>query len=298
MKLIRCGPPGQETPGIELQDGTRLDASALTQDFDENFLGDAGISILEAWVRHRRAGAPKLDPQARLGAPIARPSKIVCIGLNFRDHAEESGIPLPTEPVIFLKSTTALAGPNDDVVIPCGATKLDWEVELAVVIGRTAARVARDEALHHIAGYVLHNDYSERGFQLERGGQWVKGKSADTFAPVGPFLVTPDEIRDPQRLAMWLTVNGTCRQKSTTANMVFDVATLVSYVSQFMTLLPGDVISTGTPAGVALGMKPHPQYLLPGTSSNSESKGLADRASTLLRSEEGAGRPGAATPNL
>jgi 2-keto-4-pentenoate hydratase/2-oxohepta-3-ene-1,7-dioic acid hydratase in catechol pathway len=188
----------------------------------------------------------------------------VCVGLNFRDHAEESGMPLPAEPLIFFKSSTALAGPNDDVVIPRGAAKLDWEVELAVVIGRRAAYVSERDATHHVAGYVLHNDYSERAFQLERGGQWVKGKSADTFAPIGPFLATPDELPNPHRLDMWLTVNGETRQKSTTANMIFDVPALVSYVSGFMTLLPGDVISTGTPAGVGLGMKPEPRYLQPG----------------------------------
>ena len=264
MKLIRCGPPGRETPGVELPDGTRLDASALTDDFNENFFGDDGVLALEAWVRHRRAHPAQLDPADRLGPPIARPSKIVCIGLNYRDHAEESGLALPAEPVIFFKSTTALGGPDDDVVIPRGGTKLDWEVELAVVIGRRASGIAPAAAAQYIAGYALHNDYSERSFQLERGGQWVKGKSADTFAPLGPFLATPDEIADPRRLAMWLTVNGTVRQKSSTANMVFDVCALVSYVSEFMTLLPGDVISTGTPAGVGLGMKPEPRYLEPG----------------------------------
>jgi 2-keto-4-pentenoate hydratase/2-oxohepta-3-ene-1,7-dioic acid hydratase in catechol pathway len=264
MRLIRCGPPGQEIPGVELADGTRLDASSLTNDFDERFLAEDGLAILEAWLRNRGPKRRTLDPAARLGPPIARPSKIVCVGLNFRDHAEESGMALPAEPVIFFKSTSALAGPNDEVLIPRGGTKLDWEVELAVVIGRRASGVAVDEAADYVAGYVLHNDYSERAFQLERGGQWVKGKSADTFAPLGPFLATRDEIPDPQRLAMWLRVNGQTRQKGTTANMVFGVESLVSYISGFMTLLPGDVISTGTPAGVALGMKPEPRYLQPG----------------------------------
>ena len=264
MRLIRCGPPGHETPGIELPDGTRLDASSLTGDFDESFLADEGVAALQSWARSRGPRARTLDRTARLGAPIARPSKIVCIGLNFRDHAEESGMPLPPEPVVFFKSTTALAGPDDDVRIPRGGTKLDWEVELAVVIGRRTSGVSRQKAPEAIAGYVLHNDYSERAFQLERGGQWVKGKSADTFAPMGPFLATTDEIADPHKLAMWLTVNGETRQNGTTANMVFGVPTLVSYVSEFMTLLPGDVISTGTPAGVGLGMKPAPQYLRPG----------------------------------
>jgi 2-keto-4-pentenoate hydratase/2-oxohepta-3-ene-1,7-dioic acid hydratase in catechol pathway len=198
-----------------------------------------------------------------LGSPICRPSKIVCIGLNFRDHAAESKMELPKEPVIFFKSTTSLAGPNDALVIPKNGKKVDWEVELAVVIGKRALYVPRERALDFVAGYVLHNDYSERSFQFDRGGQWVKGKSADTFAPLGPFLATPDEIRNVGGLSMWLKVNGELRQDSSTANMIFDVATLVSHVSEFMTLLPGDVISTGTPAGVGLGMKP-PQYLKAG----------------------------------
>ena len=264
MRLIRCGAPGHEVPGVELPDGTRLDASTIVDDFDEQFLAEDGVAILDAWVRNRGPKRAKLDPAGRLGPPIARPSKIVCVGLNFRDHAAESGMPLPPEPVIFFKSTTAITGPNDDVVIPPGGTKLDWEVELAIVIGRRASTVPVQDATEYIAGYVLHNDYSERAFQLERGGQWAKGKSADTFAPLGPFLVTRDEVPDPQRLGMWLKVNGQIRQNGTTENMVFDVPTLVSYISSFMTLLPGDVISTGTPAGVGLGMKPEPRYLQPG----------------------------------
>jgi 2-keto-4-pentenoate hydratase/2-oxohepta-3-ene-1,7-dioic acid hydratase in catechol pathway len=249
---------------VLLDDGRRVDVSDVTTEFDEAFFGGDGLTELDAWLDRRGASAPLLDPDSRLGAPVARPSKIVCIGLNFRDHAAESGLPLPTEPVIFFKSTTALAGPNDDVVIPKGGTKLDWEVELAVVIGRRASYVPLDRALEHVAGYALHNDYSERSFQLERGGQWVKGKSADTFAPLGPFLATRDELADAGQLDMWLTVNGAGVQDSTTANMLFGVAHLVSYVSEFMTLLPGDVISTGTPAGVGLGMKPEPRYLRPG----------------------------------
>jgi 2-keto-4-pentenoate hydratase/2-oxohepta-3-ene-1,7-dioic acid hydratase in catechol pathway len=189
-------------------------------------------------------------PTCQAAPPIVRPSKIVCIGLNFHDHAAESGMAAPAEPVIFFKATTALCGPDDPVVVPRNGTKLDWEVELAVVIGRKAQYVAREQAAEFVAGYALHNDYSERTFQLERGGQWVKGKSADTFAPIGPFLATRDDVPDPGRLNMWLTVNGEVRQKGTTANMIFNVPTLVSYVSEFMTLLPGDVISTGTPAGV------------------------------------------------
>src|SRR5262249_1940273 len=199
-----------------------------------------------------------------LGPPICRPSKIVCIGLNFRDHAAESGMDLPKEPVIFFKASSSLAGPNDPLIIPRHSRKVDWEVELAVVIGARAKYVTPEQAPQHIAGFVLHNDYSEREFQLERGGQWVKGKSADSFAPLGPFLVATDEIGDGSALGMWLTVNDVTRQKSSTSNMVFSVAQLVSYVSEFMTLLPGDVISTGTPAGVGLGMKPAPVYIKAG----------------------------------
>jgi 2,4-diketo-3-deoxy-L-fuconate hydrolase len=264
MKLIRFGEAGRERPGVICLDGRRVDVSACARDYDEAFFESDGIARLRAWLAWHEASAPEVAADVRLGPPIARPSKIVCIGLNFRDHAAESAMEIPREPVIFFKATTSLAGPNDCVAIPRGGSKLDWEVELAVVIGRTARYVAREQASHVVAGYALHNDYSERTFQLERGGQWVKGKSADTFAPLGPFLVTCDELPDTRRLDMWLDVNGEPRQRSSTANMIFDVATLVSYVSSFMTLLPGDVISTGTPAGVALGMRPAPVYLKPG----------------------------------
>lgn len=264
MKLIRFGEAGRERPGVLLDDGTRIDASAVCRDYDEAFLAESGIDRLATWLAGDGRSAPRVGANVRLGSPIPRPSKIVCIGLNFHDHAAESGMAVPAEPVIFFKATTALCGPNDPVMIPKNGSKLDWEVELAIVIGRTTRYVSRDEAPQHIAGYALHNDYSERSFQLERGGQWVKGKSADTFAPLGPYLATRDEIPEPGRLNMWLTVNGDVRQRSSTANMIFDVPTLVSYVSEFMTLLPGDIISTGTPAGVGLGMKPSPQYLQPG----------------------------------
>ncbi len=264
MKLIRFGEPGQERPGLQLPNGERVDASAFGRDYDERFFGGGGLRALREWSTHEAAGAPRVPAATRLGPPICRPSKIVCIGVNFRDHAAESGAATPSEPVIFFKATSSMVGPDDPLVVPRNASKLDWEVELAVVIERTTSYVTPEQAGDHIAGYVLHNDYSERAFQLERGGQWVKGKSADSFAPLGPYLATPDEIPDPGRLRMWLSVNGTMRQNSTTANMIFSVPTLVSYVSQFMTLLPGDVISTGTPAGVALGMKPAPVYLKPG----------------------------------
>ena len=263
MKLIRMGEIGQEGPGVLLEDGTRLDVSGFGADYDEAFFAGGGIGRLRNWVAAQGGSAPRVSSAVRLGAPICRPSKIVCIGLNFRDHAEESGMEIPKEPVIFFKATSALAGPNDAVVIPKNATKVDWEVELAIVMEKKASYVSGENALEYVAGFALHNDYSERGFQLERGGQWVKGKSADTFAPLGPFLATKEEIRDFNQLGMWLKVNGEFRQRGSTSKMICDVPGLVAYVSEFMTLLPGDVISTGTPPGVGLGMKP-PQYLKAG----------------------------------
>lgn len=256
MKLIRFGPAGAERPGLQLPDGRRIDASAFGEDYGEHFLGGDGLERLARWMASESARAPVVAADVRLGPPITRPSKIVCVGLNYRDHAKESGMAVPAEPVLFFKSTTALVGPNDDVIIPKGSTKTDWEVELAIVIGKRASYVPEADAMQHVAGYVLHNDYSERVFQLERGGQWVKGKSCDTFAPLGPFLATPDEIGDVHDLRLWLTVNGETKQDGSTRDLVFGVPTLVSYISQFMTLLPGDVISTGTPAGVAMGHKP------------------------------------------
>jgi 2-keto-4-pentenoate hydratase/2-oxohepta-3-ene-1,7-dioic acid hydratase in catechol pathway len=256
MKLFRFGPPGREKPGVILEDGTRIDCSRFEADWNEEFFGGEGVRKLRSWLGPNLVHCPRLDKFQRLGPCIARPSKIICIGLNFVDHARETKAKIPEEPVIFFKSTTALSGPEDDVLIPRGGSKLDWEVELGVVIEKTARHVSESRALEHVAGYVLHNDYSERAFQLERGGQWVKGKSCDTFAPVGPWLATSDEVPDPQNLKMWLRVNGEMRQASNTANMIFGVAKLVSYVSQFMTLLPGDLISTGTPAGVGLGFDP------------------------------------------
>ena len=263
MKLIRFGEQGSEKPGVQLADGNRLDASGAGWDYDEKFFAGEGLERLRRWLAENEKLAPRVSAATRLGSPVCRPSKIVCIGLNFRDHATESGQVAPKEPVVFFKATTSLGGPNDPVMIPRNAEKLDWEVELAVVIGKRASYVAKECALEFVAGYALHNDYSERSFQLERGGQWVKGKSADTFAPLGPFVATRDELPNAGSLGMWLKVNGETRQRGNTANMIFDVATLVSYVSEFMTLLPGDVISTGTPAGVGLGIKP-PQYLRAG----------------------------------
>ncbi len=263
MKLIRHGKPNQEKPGIQIPNGTRLDVSAFGQDFDEKFFENDGLNKLADWLLSHQSQCPIVSPKTRLGAPIGRPSKIICIGLNYSDHARESGMTLPTEPILFFKSTTAVCGPDDNVIIPKNSEKTDWEVELAVVIGKKASYVEEANAMDFVAGYVLHNDISERAFQLERQGQWVKGKSADTFAPLGPFLATKDEIPNPHNLSVWLKVNGERLQYSNTSNLVFNIPHLVSYISQFMTLLPGDVISTGTPAGVGLGLNP-PRYLKSG----------------------------------
>lgn len=263
MKLIRYGEPGEEKPGLQLEDGTRVEIPPSFGDYDEAFFEDDGIAKLHEWAKGSAIAAPEIDPEIRLGPPSCRPSKIICVGLNYSDHAEESGMEPPSEPVLFFKATTAYQGPNDPLVIPKGSVKTDWEVELGVVIGKRAKKVAKEDALSHVAGYVLHNDYSEREWQLEKQGQWVKGKSADTFAPCGPWIATTDEIKDPGKLRLWLKVNGELKQDGHTKNLIFDVPTIVSYISQFMTLLPGDIISTGTPAGVGFGFKP-PQFLKPG----------------------------------
>jgi 2-keto-4-pentenoate hydratase/2-oxohepta-3-ene-1,7-dioic acid hydratase in catechol pathway len=263
MKLIRFGNPGQEKPGLLLDDGRRIDASGFGEDYNEAFFGGDGLERLAAWAAANAASAPVVDSSVRLGPPLTRPSKIVCIGLNYADHAKESGADIPKEPILFFKATSAIVGPNDPLIIPKGSVKTDWEVELAFVIGKKASYVSEENAFDHVAGYVLHNDYSEREWQLERGGQWVKGKSCDTYAPIGPFIATRDEIPDPQNLKLWLKLNGELIQNSSTQQMIFSIRTLVSYVSQFMTLLPGDVITTGTPPGVGLGFKP-PKFLQPG----------------------------------
>jgi 2,4-didehydro-3-deoxy-L-rhamnonate hydrolase len=264
MKLIRFGKSGQEKPGVELPDGKRIDTSAFGEDYTEQFLTNDGIARLAAWLKTNQSACPAVDPAERLGAPLARPSKIVCIGLNYVDHAKETNAAIPAEPIVFFKSTTAMCGPNDQLVIPKNSTKTDWEVELAVVIGKKASYVEEKDAMDYIAGYMLHNDYSERAFQLERNGQWVKGKSCDTFAPLGPWLATKDEIADIHNVRLWLTVNGKTMQDGNTSNLIFKLPFLISYLSQFMTLLPGDIISTGTPAGVGLGQKPEPFYIKPG----------------------------------
>jgi 2,4-diketo-3-deoxy-L-fuconate hydrolase len=262
MLLIRHGAPERESAGIVL-DGKYYDTSGFGEDYNEQFFATGGLERLKTYVQANRNSLKPLAANARLGSPIARPSKIVCIGLNYVDHAKETNTTPPPEPVIFMKSTTALVGPNDNIVIPKDSKKTDWEVELALVIGKKASYVEEKDALNYVAGYCLHNDVSEREFQIERSGTWDKGKGCDTFAPMGPWLATADEIKDVHNLRLWLTVNGKKMQDGTTANLIFSIPFLIAYTSRFMTLLPGDVISTGTPAGVGLGMKPN-VYLQPG----------------------------------
>ena len=262
MKLIRFGEIGKEKPGVLIRE-KRFDVSSIVTDYNEAFFENDGLEKLKNALELNPA-LPEVDASVRLGSPVARPSKIICIGLNYVDHCHETNAPIPTEPIIFFKSTTALCGPNDDVIIPKNSQKTDWEIELAFVIGKKASYVEEAEALDYVAGYCLHNDYSERAFQIEMGGQWAKGKGCDTFAPLGPFLATQDEIADVNNLSMWLTVNGKTFQNSNTSNLVFKIPFLVHYLSQFMTLLPGDVISTGTPPGVGLGIKPEPIFMKAG----------------------------------
>lgn len=263
MKLIRFGESGKEHPGVQLESGQRLDVSGFGRDYDEDFFGGNGLEELKEWLVSNSGSCPTISKDIRLGAPLCRPSKIICIGLNYAKHAAESGMQIPKEPVIFFKATSAIVGPNDNVIIPKNSKKTDWEVELAVVIGKKASYVSEVDAMNHVAGYVLHNDYSEREFQIERSGQWVKGKSCDTFAPLGPFIATKEEVADPHNLNLWLKVNGVKLQDSNTSDFVFNIPKSISYISQFMTLLPGDIISTGTPSGVGLGFDP-PRYLKPG----------------------------------
>ena len=272
MKLIRFGEFNKEKTGIILNDSF-YDTTAFGEDYNERFFETDGLNRLKNFIENNKNMLPEVSGEVRLGSPVTRPSKIICIGLNYADHAKETKANIPTEPIIFFKSTTALIGPNDDVIIPKDSKKTDWEVELAVVISTKAAYVEESEALDYVAGYCLHNDLSERAFQMERNGQWVKGKSCDTFAPLGPYLATPDELSDVNNLRLWLTVNDITMQNGSTANLIFKIPFIVSYVSQFMTLLPGDVISTGTPAGVGLGMNP-PVFLKPGDVMESGIDGL------------------------
>lgn len=254
MKLIRFGKNEQEKPGVHM-DGKNYDVSAFVSDYNESFFVNDGLKKLAQIVANEKL--VEIDMNERIGSPIARPSKIVCIGLNYAKHAKETGANIPTEPILFMKSTTSLTGPFDQIIIPKNSVKTDWEVELAVVMGKKASYVSEQDAMQYVAGYVLHNDVSEREFQLERGGTWDKGKGCDTFAPLGPWMVTPDEIPNPHQLRLWLSLNGKMMQDGNTDDLIFNIPQLISYLSHFMTLLPGDVISTGTPAGVGLGFTPN-----------------------------------------
>ncbi len=271
MKLLRYGPLGAEKPGMLDRDGTIRCLAAVVRDVDGFALSDAALKMIASIDPNT---LPKVDASARLGSCVARPVNYICIGLNYADHAAEAGMPVPKEPIIFLKSLGALCGPNDDVRMPRGSKKLDWEVELGIVIGRKASYVSEGDALSHVAGYCVCNDVSEREYQLERAGTWDKGKGCDTFGPTGPWVVTKDEIADPQNLPLWTEVNGKRMQNGTTKTMIFGVVKLVSYVSHFMTLYPGDVIATGTPPGVGQGVKPEPVFLRPGDTMRLSVEGL------------------------
>ncbi|HTN36617.1 MAG TPA: fumarylacetoacetate hydrolase family protein [Arachidicoccus sp.] len=285
MKLIRYGQQGQEKTGV-LIDGKRYDTAALGQDYNEQFFETGGLEKLSAFIKENEGKLSEVNETERWGSPVARPSKIICIGLNYAKHAQETGAAIPKEPIVFFKATTALCGPYDNVVIPKNSVKTDWEVELAVVIGKRCSYVEKEVALDYVAGYALINDYSEREFQIERGGQWVKGKGCDTFAPLGPFMATKEDIKDPNNLNLWLSLNGKRLQDSSTSDFIFNVQYVVSYLSQFMTLLPGDVISTGTPAGVGLGMKPAPWYLKPGDIVELGIEGLGQSRQTAVAYEK------------
>ena len=278
MKLVRYGQPGKEKPGLIDLEGRLRDLSSVVPDIGPAQLGAVGLARIR---KANPAKLPLVRGTPRFGCPVSQVSKFIAIGLNYADHAAESGVPIPKEPVVFMKATSCIQGPNDPVMLPRGSTKSDWEVELGVVIGTRARYVAKKDALAHVAGYTVINDVSEREFQLERGPQWDKGKGCDTFGPIGPWLVTPDEIENIQRLDMWLDLNGKRMQTGNTRTMIFDVAKLVSYVSHFMTLLPGDVITTGTPPGVGLGMKP-PLYLKRGDVMTLGIQGLGEQRQQVV----------------
>jgi 2-keto-4-pentenoate hydratase/2-oxohepta-3-ene-1,7-dioic acid hydratase in catechol pathway len=273
MKLLRYGPSGHEKPGLLDADGRIRDLSSIVSNIDSGVLAPSRLAHLR---KFDAAKLPLVRGTPRLGVPYTGIGKFIAIGLNYSDHAAESGLPVPAEPIVFMKATTCITGPNDGIVLPKGSTKTDWEVELGVVIGSRAQYVEKDEALRYVAGYCVVNDLSERNFQLERGSQWDKGKGCDTFGPIGPYLVTTDSVADPQNLEMWLDVNGERRQRGNTKTMVFGVAHLVSYVSQFMTLMPGDILTTGTPPGVGMGMKP-PQFLKAGDTVTLGIEGLGEQ---------------------
>jgi len=282
MKLLRYGSAGQEKPGLLDKAGRIRDLSAHLKEIGPETLSPASLEKLR---KIDPGSLPAVDGKPRLGPPLANVGKIVCVGLNYTDHAEETKSPIPKEPVLFMKATTSISGPNDDVVLPKGSQKLDWEVELGIVIGTKARYVAVHDALKHVAGYTIVNDVSEREFQIERGGQWTKGKSGDTFAPMGPYVVTSDEVPDPQGLELFCEVNGKRMQNGTTKNMIFPVAHIVSYISHFMTLLPGDVIPTGTPAGVGLGMKPQ-LFLKPGDTMRLGISGFGEQQQKVVEFRE------------
>ncbi|MEX8523008.1 MAG: fumarylacetoacetate hydrolase family protein [Leptothrix ochracea] len=279
MKLIRHGAAGAEKPGMVGSDGVGRDVSMLITDWDGAHLSPRSLQALRLLDVD---GLPPLEPDTRLGCPVAGVGKIICIGLNYADHARETGATVPPEPVIFMKPASAINGPFDPILLPPGSIKTDWEVELGVVIGSSARHVSADQALAHVAGYVLVNDVSERAFQMERGGTWDKGKGCDTFAPIGPWLVTPDEIPDPHALPIWLAVNGQRMQDSNTRELIQGVPALIAYVSQFITLHPGDILSTGTPAGVGLGQKPQPLFLKDGDTLHLGIAGLGEQRSPVI----------------
>ena len=279
MKLIRFGEVGAEKPGILDQDGRIRSLEGKVTDIDGSILGDEALEELKAIDP---ASLPLVDEDVRIGACVGNVGKLICIGLNYSDHAAETGMPIPEEPIVFSKATTSICGPNDDIEIPRGSVKTDWEVELGVVIGKRAKYVSKEDALDYVAGYCAVNDVSEREFQTERSGQWIKGKSHDTFAPMGPWMVTKDEIADPQNLSMWLDVDGNRYQNGTTQTMIFDVATVIEHLSQFMTLMPGDVISTGTPPGVGMGIKPEPVFLKVGQKIEMEVEGLGRQSQMTI----------------
>ena len=279
MKLMRVGAPGAEKPAMLAQDGTVRDLSGTVREFDADALSPQGLERLAAMDP---STLPKVDGSLRIGPPVPRPLNFVCIGLNYADHAAETGAKIPKEPIVFLKSLGAFQGPNDDVRIPRGSEKTDWEVELGVVIGTKSSYVEAHNAMDHVAGYCVVNDVSEREYQTERGGTWDKGKGCDTFGPVGPWLVTKDEVPDPQALDMFLDVDGRRMQSGSTKTMIFDVRQLVSYVSHFMTLYPGDIISTGTPPGVGMGVKPSPVYLRAGQTMRLGVQGLGEQQQRVV----------------
>jgi 2-keto-4-pentenoate hydratase/2-oxohepta-3-ene-1,7-dioic acid hydratase in catechol pathway len=279
MKLVRYGKPGKEKPGLIDDEGALRDLSGVVADIDPATLAPKSLARL---AKIKPARLPLVRGKPRLGAPLTGASKFVAIGLNYSDHAAESGMPVPKEPIVFMKTLSCIQGPDDDIMIPRNSVKTDWEVELGIVIGSTARYVGKRNALDHVAGYVLVNDVSEREFQLERGGAWDKGKGCDTFGPIGPWIATADEVPNPQRLGMWLDVNGERRQTGNTKTMIFNCATLVSYVSQFMTLNPGDIITTGTPPGVGSGMKP-PQFLKPGDRISLGIDGLGEQHASVVK---------------